>query len=131
MFPAVTSFPLSGSDSFVAVMFGLCISSVTSFVSLPSTTAIFSIVPSYVSAGKSFTVTLKLTVVSPLAGTVTSIPSCKLSCVNSVLASSPTVILSGTNVVPSGIWSDTFIVPSASPVFVAVIIYVIVSPSTT
>ena len=128
---AVTSIPLAGSDSFVAVMFGLCTSSVTSFVSLPSTTAIFSIVLSYVSAGKLFTVTWNVNVISPLAGTVTSIPACKSSCVNSVLDSSPTVILSGTNVVPSGIWSDTFIVPSASPLLIAVIVYVIVSPSTT
>ena len=131
MFPAVTSAPLSGFDSFVAVMFGLCTSSVTSFVSVPFTIAVFSIMSSYIPSGKSFTVTWNVNVVSPLAGTITSIPACKLSCVSSVLVSSPTLILSGTNVVPSGIWSDTFIVPSASPLLIAVIVYVIVSPSTT
>ena len=46
VFPDVTSKPLAGSDSFVAVMFGLCTSSVTSFVSVPFTVAVLLIVPS-------------------------------------------------------------------------------------
>ena len=46
MFPAVTVLPERGYTSFVAVMFGLCTSSVTSFVSVAFTVAVLLIVPS-------------------------------------------------------------------------------------
>ena len=83
-----------------------------------------------------FTVTWNVTVVVPafspnLAGTFTSIPLAKSSAVNSLFATPATTMLPSTNVVFSGIVSFTIAVPSAEPLFVTVIVYVIVSSSTT
>ena len=83
----------------------------------------------------SFTVTWNVTVVVPavspdFAGTLTSIPLAKSSSLKDV-APSFTFMLFATNVVFVGISSLTITVPSAEPLFVTVIVYVIVSPSTT
>ena len=69
-----------------------------------------------------FTVTSKLNVVSPVAGTFMLIPLSRLSWLYSVLASLFIFILSGTNVVPCGIASVTFTFFSRCPSFVTVIV---------
>ena len=88
------------------------------------------------SSFKSFTVTVKLTVavlgVSPtFAGMLTSIPFVVKSANVFPKSSLFTLILPGTNVVPSGILSFTFTVAGAVPLFVRFIVYVILSPAFT
>ena len=86
-----------------------------------------------------FTVTLNVTVAIPfafstLAGTVSSIPFANCSLVNILpfeLASVTITFPSSAIVVFVGTVSFTTTLPSAEPVFVAVIVYVIVSPATT
>ena len=80
------------------------------------------------SPSNSFTVTSKLTVVSPgvfssvLAGTVTLIPSLKSVSVF-VSSSTPfTLILPATKLVPSGILSFTTTSPAKSPLFCTLIV---------
>ena len=134
--PAFTLLPLAGSDVLLYVTSDLFTVSVTSFVSSPSTTAVFLICFTNSPSGNSSTVTWKLMLAVPapasvLPGTFTCIPLSKFVCVNSVLSCSFTFILPGTNVVPSGIWSLIVMFLSKSPVLLAVIVYVITSPSTT
>ena len=69
--------------------------------------------------------------VSVPAGTVTCIPFFKLSSVYVSFTTLFILILPSANVVPSGIVSTIVANPSAKPVFLIVIVYVIVSPSTT
>ena len=76
-----TVLPLAGVDVFAPVTCGFFTSSVTLFVSFPSTFALFVIVPSYVSSANSFTVTSNVTTTFPCAGTSTFIPFCKSVCV--------------------------------------------------
>ena len=80
----------------------------------------------------SFTVTLKLTVpFPPFAATSTGIPPFKSASVKSVLSAPFTLMLPSTNVVPSGTVSFITAVPAAVPLFVAVIVYSICSPTAT
>ena len=83
-----------------------------------------------------FTITWNVTVAVPaispdLAGILTSIPFTKLSAVSSGLSVPSTTTLPSTNFVFVGISSLIIAVPASEPVFVAVIVYVIVSPATT
>ena len=75
---------------------------------------------------KSFTVTLNSTVLVSPAGTVTSIPFVVKSSKVFPKSASFILMLPSTNVVPSGMLSFTTnvigAVPSASPLFVAVIV---------
>ena len=102
-----TSTSLVGFDVLLGITFGLFTVFVTVFVSVEFTLAVFSIVFSNIPFAKVFTVTLKLKVVLPCAGTSTAIPLFKSSAVYAV---SPLFTLTefSTNVVPSGI--ESFIV---------------------
>ena len=133
--PAFTVLPLAGIDVLLYATSDLFTVSVTSSVSSLSTTAVFLICFINSPSSNGFTVTWKLTVDVPapnsvLAGTFTPIPSLKFSSVFSV-SMLFTLMLPPTNVVPSGISSLISISLSKSPVLLAVIVYVIVSPSTT
>ena len=80
------------------------------------------------------TVTVNVTDAVPapfavFAGTVKFIPASNWSFVT--VSYPVAVIVPSTKVVPSGILSPIFTVPSAYPLFVAVIVYVIVSPGST
>ena len=94
--------PVAGSDVLLYVTSDLFTVSVTSFVSSPSTVAVFLICFTNSPSASGFTVTWKLMLAVPacsslvLAGTFTCIPLAKLSCVNSVLSCSFTFILPGT-----------------------------------
>ena len=102
---------------------------VTSFVCSSSTVATFLII---VPLSKSFTVTLNSKFLLSPACNSTSIPCCKLSCVNSGLSSAPTFMLPLTNVVSVGTVSFTFTVVGAVPVLLSnPIMYVISSPFST
>ena len=135
--PASTVSPLGGTDVFSPFTSALFTFSSTGFVSVPSTTAVFIMSFVNVSSGKTFTVTSKLNSAVPawstlvLAGTSTGIPSLKSSASKSVLSCPFTLILPVTNVVPSGISSVIVTSFPRSPVLLTVIVYVIVSPSTT
>ena len=134
--PFTTVLPFAGVDVFSPVICSFFTSVCTSFVSSPSTFALFVIVPSYTLSANSFTVTSNVTATVPacsslvLSGTSTSIPFCKSVCVYSV-SSSSTFMLPSTKLVPTGIESFTLTVFPKSPVFVIVIVYVIVSSSFT
>ena len=128
--PAFTSVPAL-SDSLVTITFGLFTVSCTEFVFTSFTVAVFEICFSNVPSGNVFTLTWKVKVVCPRAGTSTSIPFCKFKDVNSFLSSSLIFMLSCTKLVPSGIGSFIVAFPSKSPLFLTVILYVITSPSTT
>ena len=135
---AVTVLPASGIEDLLYFTSALFTVSVTSFVGLSSTKAVFNI--SLLKFAKSspsngFTVTSKLTVAVPtvapsFAGTFTVIPAFKLSSVSCV-GNPFTFILPATNVVPAGSSSLTTTFLSKPPSFVTVIVYVIFSPSTT
>ena len=118
-------FPLAGLAVFVGTTCGLFTVVVTSFVWLLSTVAWFVIVLVYTPVLNPFTVTSKLKVVCPLAGTFTVIPLLKSNCVDDGCPD----ILPGTNVVPSGISSLITTFFSKSPSFLTIMLYVIFSPS--
>ena len=128
--PASTVLPELGLDDLLICTFGLFTVSVTSFVDVPSTVAVLLIVLEYVPDVKVFTVTAKLNVAEPLAGTFTVIPLDKFDCVLYVVELF-TLILPDTKLVPLGIVSfiTTFLLKL--PSFLTVIVYVILSPSTT
>ena len=69
-----TTFPFAGSAVFVNLTSDLFTVSVTSSVGVPSTIAVFLITFVKLPPVNSFTVTSKLNVVSPYAGTFTVIP---------------------------------------------------------
>ena len=127
---AVTVLPASGIEDLLYFTSALFTVSVTSFVWLSSTKAVFNI--SLLKFAKSSpsngsTVTSKLTVVSPYSGTFTVIPAFKLSSVSCV-GNPFTFILPATNVVPAGSSSLTTTFLSKPPSFLTVIVYVIFSP---
>ena len=101
---AITSVPSAGTDDLLGITFGLFTVLVTVFVSFSFTFAVFDISFSNIPLSNVLTVTLKLKVVLPCAGTSTSIPSLKFS---NVYCVSPLFTLTefSTNVVPSGIGS--------------------------
>ena len=76
------------------------------------------------------TVTVNVTDASPCAGTVRSIP-CSNSVSVTVGVIYPITVISPFKVVPPGTVSAIVTVPSLYPLFVAVIVYVIVSPGYT
>ena len=123
-------FPLAGSDDLLNLTSDLFTVSVTSFVSVPSTVAVFLITFVKLPSVNSSTVTSKLRVDSPLADTGTVIPLTNVSSVSCV-AELFTLTLPSTKLVPSGIVSITTTFFAKSPSFVTVIVYVIFSPSTT
>ena len=135
--PAFTLLPLAGSDVLLYVRSDLFTVSVTSSVFSPSTVAVFLICFTNSPSASGLTVTWKLTVAVPassslvLAGTFTCIPLSKFVWPKSVLSCPFTLMLPDTNVVPSGISSLIIISFPKSPVLLAVIVYVITSPSTT
>ena len=130
MSPSFTSVPGCGLDSLLAITFGLFTVFVTVFVSTSFTFAVFVISFSNTFSSNSLTVTSKLKVVCPKAGTSTSIPSFRLLSVYATFCASFIFTLSGTNVVPSGIKSLIVAFPAKLPLFSTVMQYVIVSPST-
>ena len=135
-FPAVTVLALSGSDSFVAVIYAFFTVVCTVSFSVSSTVAVFVIGLVYIPVANSSTVTSKLTVkvpaVSPsFAVTLSVIPFARFSCVNSVLACPFIFMLPSTKFVPSGIVSCILTSLLKPPSFLTVIVYVIFSPSIT
>ena len=143
--PAFTVLPLAGLDVLLYFKFALFTVVVTAFISsswlpeLPGflfTVAWFVIVFVNILAPNVFTVTSKLTVVSPdvlpcFAGTFSVIPFDKSCAVLFCCAVPFTLILPVTNVVPSGILSLTRTSCACPPLFFTLIVYVIFSPSTT
>ena len=127
--PCFTSVP-AGLASFEATTFGLFTVIFSVFVLVSFTVAVFEISFSNIFSANSSTVTSNERVVCPNAGTSTSIPSFNSS---EVFVVSPLFIfiLFATNVVPSGISSFIVALPARFPSFLAVIVYVIFSPSTT
>ena len=130
MSPSFTSAPSCGLASLLATTFGLFTVFVTVFVSTSFTFAVFVMSFSNRFSSNVFTVTSKLKVVVPSAGTSTSIPFVKSFSIYSV-SPSFTFMLDGTNVVPAGIWSFIVAFPAKYPVLFTVTVYVITSPSTT
>ena len=131
VFVTVIVYVITSSFSTVS-LFAVFVAFITGFfvvgVSLSFTFAVFMIEPS----APSFTVTLKLTVTfPPFASTSSTIPLFKSVSPNSGLASPLTLILPSTNVVPSGTSSFITASPAAVPLFVAVIVYSISSPTAT
>ena len=127
--PFSTVLPELGLEALLISTFGLFTIVCTSLVDMSSTTPVFLIIFVYSYCPKSSTVTSKLNVDDPFAGTFTVIPFDRLLCVYHVVLLF-VFILPTTKLVPSGIVS--FITTSllASPSFSTVIVYVIVSPST-
>ena len=119
------------SPAFTSVLSTFLVNVIIGFfsvsVSFPFTFAVFIIVPSFTSS----TVTLKLTVPSSPAPNTRSIPVFRSVSPRSFLSTPFTFMLPSTKLVPSGIVSVTFAVPSTFPLFVTVIVYSISSPTTT
>ena len=111
-----TSAPACGSADFVNLRSALFTTFNVSFVSIPSTVALFLI--SFVNnpSANSSTVTSKVTVVIDCLSTFTVIPDSKLDSVYSV-SSSFTLILPSTKLVPSGTASIITTSFSSKPVF--------------
>ena len=127
--PFSTVLPELGLEALLISTFGLFTIVCTSFVSSPSTVAVFLNVFEYSYVPSSSTVTSKLKVAVSRAGTFTVIPFDKLLCVYHVVLLF-VFILPTTKLVPSGIVSFITTSSLASPSFSTVIVYVIVSPST-
>ena len=128
----VTFVPLAGLADLLISTFGLFTVSVISVVGVPSTVAVFLIVLSNVSAGSSSTVTSKLSVAFPYAGTFTVIPLAKLLAPKFVVSGLLLIfMLPSTKLVPVGILSCIWTSSAKPPSFLTVIVYVIFSPSTT
>ena len=130
MSPSFTSAPSCGLASLLATTFGLFTVFVTVFVSTSFIFAVFVMSFSNRFSSNVFTVTPKLKVVVPSAGTSTSIPFVKSFEVYAVF-SLFTLTEFCTIVVPSGIWSFIVAFPAKYPVLFTVTVYVITSPSTT
>ena len=118
------NFPNIGHAIFDLVICGFITWFITSFVSSPSTFAVFFIVAPYSFLAKLFTVTLNLNVLlSPGFNVIFS----HTTPFSPVLL--PPAVIISFSVVPSGASSSIFIVFASVPSFPAVILYVIVSPS--
>ena len=134
-FAVVNAFPFTFAV-FVAVIIGFTTGSVGSSLSssFSFTYAVLDIVP----VAFSFTFTVNTIVAVPfvplaLAGTVSSIPpsNVSLSTVSALFGFASFTVISPCNVTFSESSSLTITVPAIDPLFVAVIVYVIVSFSTT
>ena len=121
----ITSSPDGGFEALLICTSGLFTVVVTLFVLLLSTVAWFVIVFVNSFCAKLFTLTSKLKLTCPFAGTFTVIPFVKSVCVEDVWPD----MLPSINVVPSGIvsWILTFF--DKPPSFLTVIVYFILSPS--
>ena len=128
--PSLTSFPFAGDADFPNLTSALFIIVSTELVSFPSTVALFWNLLVTSEPGKVFTVTSKLKLISPVAGTFTLIPLIKFDRLFELGA--PFIfILSGTRVVSAGMLSCIITSFAWCPAFVTFIVYVIFSPSTT
>ena len=101
--PCITSSPLAGSDDLLASIFGVYSGTSSAFVDVPSTTAVFLIILSYVSSGNSSAVTLNVNVSVLVFAMFTCIPDSNWSF---VYVPCPFIfMLPSTNVVYCGIVS--------------------------
>ena len=125
-----TILPELGLAVLLNVTFGLLTIVCTWLVDVPSTVPVFVILFVYSYCSKSSTVTSKLNVDDPFAGTFTVIPFDKLVCVYHLVILF-TFILPVTKVVPLGIVSFIITFFDVSPSFSTVIVYVSFCPSST